>query len=637
MKPTLVLAAGICVVLGLGTPAAAVPGAVQVQGTLATSSGVPAAGDYTVIFKVWSAETGGTALYTWPPQPVQVTAGLFDAELPAAPDGVFNGAERWLEIAVQGEPPLPRRPFRSVPYALVAGQAETAIIAGSLACSGCVGASELDVPWAGSSTPGGPALDLACTGCVGSADLQDGGVAFADLSGAAVSSLRDWTQLLNVPAGFADGVDNVLSEAQVETFVTNAPINLAAGSTIGGQPIGSGSSSLKMVSGEAASLASGATLDVAHPSGLLLAVTAWYQRGDGVWEAIGGTTAGGCSACGTGNDGAYDATSSTTLAGGTYNFSSFRIRPGVTVTVTGGTPLIVLSKGDVLIEGTLNLKGGDGGVGPSGNSPGGAGGAGGGGGGGAGGVGGVYTSTYMNGSPGSGGAGGGSGGGVQARDDVIGGGGGGGGFASTGATASAGYCCTSRCGSEISIPGGAGGSSYGAAPMTQLLAGSGGGGGGYGGADNGCGGGGGGGGGAVKIVGATIKVTGTIDARGGKGGDAQSGADGGGGGGGSGGSIWLRAASVQVTGSALATGGGGGTTTVGGSCGIGGTGGAGSAGRVQVDAASISGSTSPAYGVGSTSDLATASWEITQPNATTVRLRNGSQTAWPVKVVVIHP
>lgn len=637
------LGVGLCLAFGLwSTGASAVPGGVQVQGVLTTSSGVPAPGPLTVTFKVWTAETGGTALYTWPSQEVQVTAGLFDTVLAAAPAGVFDGADRWLEIAVQGEPPLPRRPFRSVPYALVAGRAETAVLADALSCSGCVGASELDVPWAGSDTAGGAALDLACTGCVGSADIQDGGVALADLSGAAVASLRDWEQLAGVPAGFADGVDNVLSEAQVETYVKNGPIDLAAGTTIGGQPIGGGSSSLKMLSAESGSLAAGATLDLTHPSGLLVAVTAWYQRGDGVWEAIGGATGGGgCTACGTGNDGAYDATSNTTIAGGTYNFSSFRIRPGVTVTVTGSAPLVVLSKGEVLIEGALNLRGGDGGEGPPANSPGGVGGAGGGGGGGAGGAGGFYTSTYLQHTPGSGGAGGGPGGGVQAWDDGIGPGGGGGGFATPGGQGGTATCCASRCSGFWSPPyelaGSAGGSAYGAAPMAQLLGGSGGGGGGFGGADNGSGGGGGGGGGAVKIVATTIKVPGTIDARGGLGGDEYPGRDGGAGGGGSGGSVWLRAASVQASGSVLATGGAGGSTSIGGSCGLGGVGGTGAPGRIQIDAGSVSGSTSPAYGVGSTGDLATATWELTQPDATTVRLRNGSQSAYPAKLVIIHP
>src|SRR6266498_314523 len=63
---------------------------------------------------------------------------------------------------------------------------------------------------------------------------------------------------------------------------------------------------------------------------------------------------------GTGADGAYLATSNTTLAGGTYNFSSFTINPGVLVTVTGTQPLVVYCTGNVSISGTLNLSGGNG-------------------------------------------------------------------------------------------------------------------------------------------------------------------------------------------------------------------------------------------------------------------------------------
>ena len=49
-----------------------------------------------------------------------------------------------------------------------------------------------------------------------------------------------WATLAGVPADFSDGVDDVLSEGAVETFVTNAAIDLAAGSTIAGQGINSG-------------------------------------------------------------------------------------------------------------------------------------------------------------------------------------------------------------------------------------------------------------------------------------------------------------------------------------------------------------------------------------------------------------
>ena len=79
----------------------------------------------------------------------------------------------------------------------------------------------------------------------GAIDLANGssmgGVALAtmdDLSTGAVS----WSSLSGVPTGFSDGVDddNQLTSAQVLSYVTGTSLNLANGSTVGGQAISSG-------------------------------------------------------------------------------------------------------------------------------------------------------------------------------------------------------------------------------------------------------------------------------------------------------------------------------------------------------------------------------------------------------------
>ncbi|MBR57411.1 MAG: hypothetical protein CMH54_05055 [Myxococcales bacterium] len=55
----------------------------------------------------------------------------------------------------------------------------------------------------------------------------------------------DWSDLTGVPPGLADGIDDntdtVLSEAEVETFITNGSIDLAPGSTIDGATFATGS------------------------------------------------------------------------------------------------------------------------------------------------------------------------------------------------------------------------------------------------------------------------------------------------------------------------------------------------------------------------------------------------------------
>lgn len=271
------------------------------------------------------------------------------------------------------------------------------------------------------------------------------------------------------------------------------------------------------------------------------------------------------SPCGTGLDGAFHATSNTTLAGGVHNFSSFIIDAGVTVQVTGTTPLTVYSTGIVSIQGTLTVKGGNGGDGVTFSALGiaGIGVAGGG-------DGGIGTFHPSNGQL-VGGAGQGSGGGGSGMGWS---GGGGAGYSAVGATAGP--------------NGGNGGPMYGNVQISPLVAGSGGGGGSGG---NNCGSGGGGAGGGLMYISTCdsliILSGGNLNANGGNGGSDGTG-NCGSGGGGSGGSIWLAAQAFVNNGTITAVGGTGGASTIGGSpyYGVGGT---GANGRIRLDAASMTG------------------------------------------------
>ena len=272
-----------------------------------------------------------------------------------------------------------------------------------------------------------------------------------------------------------------------------------------------------------------------------------------------------CFVCGTGADGVYTASNNTTLVGGTYNYSSFTINSGVTVTVTGPTALTIHCTGNVVINGTLDASGGNGadgvtfsnagvaGVGVAGGSNGGDG---------------IFSAST---GPLDATSGAGSGAGIYGSGWS---GGGGAGFSSNGQSSGG--------------TGGAGGPIYGTAQMTTVYGGSGGGGGsgGYN-----CGSGGGGAGGGVIIISAcgtfTIGATGIIKCNGGNGGSDGSGSCGGGGGG-SGGSVWLSAASLTNNGSISAVKGTGGASTIPNSPYFG-IGGDGSDGRVRLDYTSLSG------------------------------------------------
>jgi hypothetical protein len=189
----------------------------------------------------------------------------------------------------------------------------------------------------------------------------------------------------------------------------------------------------------------------------------------------------------------------------------------------------------------------------------------------------------------------GGGGAGTAEGEVFNGTGGGGG-------AGAGYGSAGSDGVAIgAVPGNAtAGTTYGATSLGKIFLGSGGGGGGavnYGSGVGSYGGAGGNGGGIVLIIGASIQVTGTLNADGtaGANGISNGSYGGGGGGGGAGGSVYLQA-SDQTLGSSLVSAAGGtfGAGTVSGE--IGTAGGAGGDGRIRLDYFSISGTTSPAAG-----------------------------------------
>jgi hypothetical protein len=116
---------------------------VRIQGRLDTSGGAPASGTFELTFGLFAAETGGAALWSQTKAGVVVAGGLFDVDLgPIAEPVLESAAMLWLETKV-GTDTLPRQPMRTVPYALVAQRANVAQLAADLACSGCVGASDL--------------------------------------------------------------------------------------------------------------------------------------------------------------------------------------------------------------------------------------------------------------------------------------------------------------------------------------------------------------------------------------------------------------------------------------------------------------------------------------------------------------
>ncbi len=217
-----------------------------------------------------------------------------------------------------------------------------------------------------------------------------------------------------------------------------------------------------------------------------------------------------------------------------YQFTQFTLPAGVTLKGSGSQPLRFRVQGDVLIEGTIDLKGGNAGAAqmPVAAANGGSACCGGG----AGGSGRVTTESADGTTPSAGGGGGGIAGTTSGAGGTDGGAAGGGGNAFAGGAGQAG-----------GAGAGGGGLAYGVNSLSTLVGGAGGGGGGGNTFTPSRGAGGGGGGGAIAFFAGgdfTVSATGLIQTVGGTGGLGGNAA--GMGGGGAGGSVLIYAAGSGV-------------------------------------------------------------------------------------------
>ena len=141
----------------------AVPGYLSQQGRLFDSAGVPQIGPINFRFSLYTAATGGTAVWT-ELQPITLDDGYFSAVLgsvtPLDP-ALFDGKEKWLGVSVGNDAEMtPRQPIVSVPYALVSGNVIGDITPTSISVGGVPIVSSTG-EWVGAPTglegPRGPA------------------------------------------------------------------------------------------------------------------------------------------------------------------------------------------------------------------------------------------------------------------------------------------------------------------------------------------------------------------------------------------------------------------------------------------------------------------------------------------------
>lgn len=227
----------------LATGAAAqVPPYLVYHGRL-DQGGAPVTGSANMRFALYDAAAAGVLLWD-DAFTVAVDAGQFMVLLGEPPQrpldvALFSGADLWLQLEVDGEVLSPRTRIASVPYALMAGEA--ASLAG-LAPGDLLTKGE-------AATPGAAVVDWANLVSI-PADLSDGDdvglVSENDPSVNALGKAPLSCGLNQIPKydgsnwGCADDANTQLSEAQVEGFVTNGAINLAAGSTLNGASISTG-------------------------------------------------------------------------------------------------------------------------------------------------------------------------------------------------------------------------------------------------------------------------------------------------------------------------------------------------------------------------------------------------------------
>ncbi|MEW5802653.1 MAG: tail fiber domain-containing protein [bacterium] len=107
----------------------AVPGLINYQGKLTDPGNSALTGTYQMVFSLYAAQTGGTALWT-EEQSVTVADGIFHVQLGTAtslPVNVFDHDELYLEIVIDSETLTPRQRITSTAFAMKAADGGPAV------------------------------------------------------------------------------------------------------------------------------------------------------------------------------------------------------------------------------------------------------------------------------------------------------------------------------------------------------------------------------------------------------------------------------------------------------------------------------------------------------------------------------
>jgi hypothetical protein len=176
------------------------------QGRLADTAGNPLTGVYPMIFRLYSASSGGIFLWEeqWTgPNSVQVSDGLFNVmlgNLTPIPQSVVTGnSSLWLGITVGADDEMtPRVQLGSVPYAAQAltvpdGAIDTTKLADGSVTQVKLGSDVSLIPPDGSIT-----TEKLANNAVTSAKIADGTVGTADLANGSVTAAKLGSNVANI-------------------------------------------------------------------------------------------------------------------------------------------------------------------------------------------------------------------------------------------------------------------------------------------------------------------------------------------------------------------------------------------------------------------------------------------------------
>ncbi|MEO0049961.1 MAG: hypothetical protein ABIK42_02325, partial [candidate division WOR-3 bacterium] len=147
-----------------------VPERINIQGYVTTVAGETLSGNRSMTFKLYDAGSGGNELWSYSGS-VEFRAGLFSIALGIPATHFSSGAQRWLEVTIEGQTLSPRVEVTSAAFAYRSIKSDTANYSTSASPSG---------PAGGDLTGNYPNPSIA-NNAVTSAKIQDGTIQQADL------------------------------------------------------------------------------------------------------------------------------------------------------------------------------------------------------------------------------------------------------------------------------------------------------------------------------------------------------------------------------------------------------------------------------------------------------------------------